>query len=71
MTNEDKAIELRIEIPGDMSWEEVKELEDELSFQCGEVLKKYDLQRLSHTRRVEADYSAYRENPSDAETEET
>jgi len=52
-----KKIEVSIQVPDDMSWEDVKELEDDLSCACGDVLKAYNLKRLSHTRRIESDYS--------------
>jgi len=55
--SEDKSVELRIELPSNLEWEELAEIEDEISEAAGEVLKDHELDRTSHTRRVVADYS--------------
>jgi len=52
-----KSVELSIQVPENISWDELTELEDELSEAAGEVLKEKGFSRQSHTRRVEADYS--------------
>ncbi len=55
--SEDKSVELRIELPSNLEWEELAEIEDEISEAAGEVLKEHELSRSSHTRRVVADYT--------------
>lgn len=55
-----KSIEVSVQVPEDLSWEKVTELEDDLSQAAGRVLKNHGLKRLSHKRRIEADYTATR-----------
>lgn len=57
MTDDTKTLELSIELPTDLDWEELTKIEDECSEAVGDVLKEHGLERNEHTRRVEADYS--------------
>lgn len=55
-----KAIEISVQVPEDISWDKLTELEDGMSEAAGEVLREHGLARQSHTRRVEADYTERR-----------
>jgi hypothetical protein len=57
--SDEKWIELRVQIPDEASWEEVKNIEDEISEAAGEILKNHKMKRKSHKRTVTADYSQY------------
>ncbi len=58
---ESKSVELSIELPSNLDWDEITEIEDGLSEAAGEVLKGHGLSRSSHTRHVVADYSQPRD----------
>lgn len=55
--SENRWIELRLKVPHDTDWGDMKEIEDEISEAAGEILESYGLDRQSHRRIVEADYS--------------
>ena len=60
-TPEKRFVELKLQVPSDLSWDEIKSIEDEISEAAGEILQDHGLERSSHHRIVEADYSSRRE----------
>lgn len=56
-TSEDRHIEVKVEVPSDLSWEEIVEIEDEMSEAVGDILKDHGLSRNTHKRIVDSDYS--------------
>jgi len=59
---DEKWIELRVRVPADSSWEEIRQIEDEIAEESGKILKKHGLKRKSHKRTVTSDYSEYQDS---------
>lgn len=57
LSEEERWIELKVEVPNDLSWEEIRNIEDEISEAAGDILKEHGLARRSHRRIVQADYT--------------
>jgi hypothetical protein len=51
-----KTIEVSVEVPETLEWQEIANIEDEVSGAVGQLLAARGLDRKSHTRRVEAVY---------------
>lgn len=64
-SDEDRWVKIRVEIPNDLPWEEIKNIEDQISEATGEILAEHNLERQSHHRIVEADYTEYSSDTSD------
>jgi len=60
MTQETRKVTVTVELPSDIDWQTLAQIEDEISESAGDVLKSHGLERNSHERRVSADYSERR-----------
>ena len=60
MTQETRKVTVSVELPSDMDWETLAEIEDQMSESVGDVLKSHGLERSTHERTVSADYSKSR-----------
>lgn len=61
-SEEERTVELKVQLPHDLSWEEIRSIEDEISEAAGEILNSHGLERNSHHRIVEADYTSKQES---------
>lgn len=51
-----RTIEVSVEVPDNLTWQEVALIEDEMSKAAGDILLDHGFERQSHTRRVKAVY---------------
>jgi len=56
----EKTLTVSVEVPADMDWSDLAELEDKMSKAVGEVMKEHGLERDAHERKIKSDYRSRR-----------